>query len=130
MYETFTQDLAGKVKDIACDLSKYREILHPETGIKKIALFPRVLTEEQKKALELQKEQDRLREEEEARRKEEEEATQSALTKGGKTPGKGTPAPKAAPAKAAGKPMSSHSSRSRPRTGTSQAELSAMERAR
>jgi hypothetical protein len=52
------------------------------------------------------------------------------LTKGGKTPGKGTPAPKAAPAKAASKPMSSHSNRSRPRTGTSQSELAAMEKAR
>jgi hypothetical protein len=102
-------------------------MLHPETGVKKIPLFPRVLSEAEQKALALQLEQEKLREEEEARRKEEEEANQSALTKGGKTPGKGTPAPnKAAPVKP-GKPMSSNSSRSRPRTGASQREITAME---
>jgi len=46
MYESFTQSLVSKVSDIAFDLSKYRQMLHPETGIKKIALFPRVLTEQ------------------------------------------------------------------------------------
>ena len=54
MYETFTQELAGQVKEIACDLSKYRVMLHPETGVKKIPLFPRVLTEAEQKALALQ----------------------------------------------------------------------------
>ena len=56
MYSKFAEDMAAKVKINSSELGKYRGMLHPKLGIQKIPLFPRILTEAQKQAIEAEKE--------------------------------------------------------------------------
>ena len=43
MYETFAASMVEKVQSVASDLSTFRFMCHPEDGLKKIPLYPKVV---------------------------------------------------------------------------------------
>jgi hypothetical protein len=47
MYEDFAASMVTKVSSLASDLATFRIMCHPETGLKKIPLFPKIVNLQQ-----------------------------------------------------------------------------------
>jgi hypothetical protein len=43
MYEEFAGTMVEKISSLASDLASFRSMCHPETGLKKIPLYPKVV---------------------------------------------------------------------------------------
>jgi len=44
MFANFVDNYAEKIVEVVNELAEYRELLHPDYGVKKIPLYPKVLT--------------------------------------------------------------------------------------
>ena len=94
MFDDFASEYMEKLAAVKADLTEYRGLVDPETGVKRVALWPKKLSRSEVARMK-QEEEERLKreaEEEEKKRLAEEEAAAAA-----KAPGKKAPPPKVAP---------------------------------
>jgi len=70
MFANFVDNYCEKIVEVTKELAEYRELLHPDSGAKKIPLYPKVLTLQQQQSLDMMKAEAKRQQEEEEAKKE------------------------------------------------------------